>query len=224
MDILIAYERNQLVTNEFRALGFNAYSCDIKECAGDHPEWHIRNDAEKVITGHNWLFIGLHLPCTKLAVSGNRTYGKHKPRYAERLNALDYSVRIWNKARRVAKHVYLENPVGALNGDSRMPRLQTIHPYYFGDEFQKITCLFLHNLLYLVHNKTDDLFGRKTHVSKGEFVTFASGKQMPKWYAETASTNSEKNREVRNRTFPGIAKAIAHQWGDYINNSNLKKA
>ncbi len=106
--------------------------------------------------------------------------------------------------------------MGAMNTDHRLPKPQIIHPYYFGDEAQKTTCLWLHNLPYLIHAEQDTLFEKKTHVKKGKMVTFASGKIMPKWFAETPSTNSEKNRRIRSKTFPGIAKALAEQYTNMV--------
>jgi hypothetical protein len=110
--------------------------------------------------------------------------------------------------------VYMENPMGAINGDRRLPKPQIIQPYYFGDEFQKTTCLWLHGLPQLQHFKEDDLFATKTHVGKGEMVVYESGCVMPKWYAETPTWGgNEKNRRIRSKTFPGIAAAMANQWG-----------
>jgi hypothetical protein len=84
-------------------------------------------------------------------------------------------------------------------------------PYYFGDEFQKTTCLWLKGLPPLTHSASSDLFQERTHVGRGEFVTFASGKRMAKWYAELRA--SDKRGHIRSKTFPGIAEAMAAQWG-----------
>ena len=89
---------------------------------------------------------------------------------------------------------------------------QIIQPYFFGDEAQKTTCLWLHNLSPLFHADKPDLFNDKvTHVDKGEFIEFASGKRMQRWYA---SLRADKDRGgIRSKTFPGIARAMAEQWG-----------
>lgn len=88
---------------------------------------------------------------------------------------------------------------------------QIIQPYYFGDEFQKTTCLWLKNLPPLEHASEDDWFIKKTHVSKGEFVTYPSGKKMPEWYAKLRSDGDRSTK--RSRSFLGIALAMATQWG-----------
>jgi len=116
--------------------------------------------------------------------------------------------------------------MGAINGDERLPKPQIIQPYFFGDEFQKTTCLWLHGLPFLYHNKTLNLFDTEiTHVGKGEMVEFISKKgvkkSQPKWYADALSLPAYERSEVRSKTFPGIAKAIASQWSEYLNN-NIK--
>jgi hypothetical protein len=110
----------------------------------------------------------------------------------------------------------MENPVGAMNRDPRLPKPQIIQPYFFGDEFQKTTCIWLKNLPALYHNPTVNLFDQNiTHVSKGAFYMNDKGYRMPLWLAQTPSTRSEKNREIRSKTFNGIAQAMAKQWSDH---------
>jgi hypothetical protein len=214
MNILIGCEESQTVTKAFRAMGFNAFSNDLVECSGGHPEWHLQMDVMDAIDFMDWNFIGLHPVCTKLTLSGNRHYAKGKPRHQERLDAVEWTIDLWEKAVKKAGMVYLENPMGALNGDSRLPKPQIIQPYYFGDEFQKTTCLWLHGLPPLQHWEVDTLFGSKTHVSKGEMFEGKNGYRMAKWMADTPSTKSEENRKIRSKTFPGIANAMAEQWGE----------
>ncbi|MNS37852.1 hypothetical protein D3C72_700850 [compost metagenome] len=216
MDILIGCEESQTVTMAFRGRGFNAYSNDLKECSGGFPEFHLQDDVLNVIASKNWDFIGLHPVCTKMALSGNRHYAVGKPKNAQRVQSVEWTIRLWQLAIKKASFVYMENPMGAMNGDSRLPKPQIIQPYFFGDEYQKTTCLWLHNLPPLIHSATGDLFTPKTHVDRGEMVVFKSGKVMPKWFADTPSTKSEENRSIRSKTFPGIAAAMAEQWGDYI--------
>lgn len=207
-------------------MGHEAYSCDLLPCSGGHPEYHFKMDVFKAISGgelitesgikvfiNEWCFIGLHPVCTKMALSGNRHYALGKAKHEERLSSVEWTIDLWNFAKSKCARMYMENPMGALNGDKRLPKPQIIQPYYFGDEFQKTTCLWLYNLPLLFHSK-GDLFSERTHVDKGEMVRFPSGKVMPKWYAETPSNNSEKNRSIRSKTFPGIAKAMADQWND----------
>ena len=213
MKVLIACEESQTVCKAFRERGHEAYSCDILPCSGGRLEWHLQMDVFDSLRYEDWDFIGIHPPCTALTLSGNRHYAYGKPKYNERLAAIDWTVRLWKSAISRAKYVYLENPLGALSSDQRMPKPQIVQPYYFGDEFQKTTCLWLHNLPLLIHTPEQTLFEDKTHVSRGEMVTFKSGKIMPKWYADTPTTNSESNRTIRSKTYEGIAKAMAEQWG-----------
>lgn len=212
MLVLIGCEESQTVAKAFRDKGHEAYSNDLQECSGGHPEYHLQMDVLEAIKLKPWDFIGLHPVCTKMTLSGNRTYGKSKPRYQERLDAVEWTIRLYEAACHKAHKVYMENPMGAMNGDERLPRPQIIHPYYFGEEFQKTTCLWLRNLPPLIHAKENNLFEEKTHVSRGEMFVSKSGKVMAKWYADTPSTKSEANRKIRSKTFLGIATAMAEQW------------
>ena len=213
VDFLIGCEESQTITKALRELGYNAWSNDLKECSGGHPEWHLKMDVFEAINSRQWGFVGLHPVCTKMTLSGNRHYAPGKPKHYERVEAVDWTIKLWQTACEKSKFVYMENPLGAMNNDSRLPKPQIIHPYYFGDEFQKTTCLWRYNLPPLLHCQETNLFEEKTHVGKGEMVQFKSGKVMPKWYADTPSTKSEANRTIRSKTYPGIAKAIAEQWG-----------
>ena len=161
-----------------------------------------------------WDLIGLHPVCTKMTLSGNRHYAPGKLRHHERLEAIEWTIQLWEYACSICERVYMENPMGAMNGDARLPKPQIIQPYYFGDEFQKTTCFWRKGLQPLYHNKTINLFDNKvTHCHRGEMWVAKSGKVMPKWYAESSSTNNEANRTLRSKTFPGVGKAIAEQWG-----------
>lgn len=223
MIILIGFEESQEVTKAFRRKGIEAYSCDLKECSGGHPEWHLQMDIFEAINLKQWDFIGLHPVCTKMTLSGNRHYAPGKVRHNERVEAVEWTINLWQIACKKARCVYMENPMGALNGDKRLPKPQIIQPYYFGDQFQKTTCLWLKNLPPLLHCESDNLFEKKTHVHRGEMWIAKSGKVLPKWYAETASTRSEANRTIRSKTFPGIAKAMANQWVEYFSINEFNK-
>lgn len=215
-NILIGCEESQTVMLSFREMGHDAFSNDIQDCSGDYPEYHLKMCVMDAISSRKWDFIGLHPVCTKMTLSGNRHYAPGKPAHQDRLDAVEWTIKLWEHAVINCDHVYMENPMGAMNKDSRLPKPQIIQPFYFGDEAQKTTCLWLHGLPALEHREIDDLFGHSTHVGRGEMVTFASGKVMPKWFADTPSTKSEKNRAIRSKTFPGIAKAMAEQWGEYL--------
>jgi len=210
---LIGFEESQAVCNEFRAMGHEFYSCDLKPTSGNYPEWHLQMDIYEAIDSREWDFIGLHPTCTKMTLSGNRHYAPGKPRHNERLEAVEWTIKLWQYTISRCGKAYMENPMGAMNSDIRLTKPQIIQPYFFGDEFQKTTCLWLHGLPLLYHSKEVDLFeSNVTHVGRGEMWVAKSGKVMPKWYAESASTNNEANRTLRSKTFPGIAKAIATQW------------
>jgi hypothetical protein len=216
MKILIGCEESQAVTLEFRKLGFEAFSCDLKPCSGGYQDWHIQGDVIEAINSTQWDFIGLHPVCTKMTLSGNRTYGKGKERHNERVEAVEWTIALWELACAKSKRVYMENPMGAMNGDARLPKPQIIQPYYFGDEFQKTTCLWLKGLKPLLHCQQDNLFETKTHVGKGEMTTFKSGCVMPKWYADSKSLPEFERKQLRSKTFPGIAKAMAEQWSKQL--------
>ncbi len=210
---LITHEESQTVTNAFLEKGHDFYSNDIQDCSGNFPKRHLKMDCLIAIELGDWDFIGMHPDCTKMTLSGNRHYAPGKQMHKERLDAVEWTINLWQIAIKKSKRVYMENPMGAMNGDGRLPKPQIIHPYYFGDEFQKTTCIWLHGLKPLLHCPENTLFESKTHVGRGEMWTAKSGKVMPKWFAETASTNNEANRRIRSKTFPGIAKAMATQWG-----------
>lgn len=214
MNVLIGCEKSQTVCIEFRKLGHEAFSCDLQECSGNYPEWHLQTDIFDAIKLKDWDFIGLHPVCTKMTLSGNRHYAPGKEKYSQRVDAVEWTIKLWQTACEKARFVYLENPMGAMNGDKRLPKPQIIQPYYFGDEFQKTTCLWLKNLPYLLHAKSDTLFEQKTHIGKGEMVTFSSGCVMPKWYADAWKLPEYERKELRSKTFPGIAKAMANQWSN----------
>jgi hypothetical protein len=222
MNFLIGFEESQTVTIELRALGINAFSCDLKDCSGGHPEWHLKMDIFEALRLKKWDFIGLHPVCTKMTLSGNRTYAKGKPKHQERIEATEWTIQLWEYVCSVCDHVYMENPMGAMNGNKRLPKPQIIQPYFFGDEFQKTTCLWLKGLEPLYHNKTANLFDSNvSHVGKGEMFEWVSkeGKQkrQPLWFAQAKGFGGAKAakdwKETRSKTFPGIANAIANQWG-----------
>lgn len=196
MKILIACEESQEVCKAFRELGHEAYSCDILECSGGHPEWHIKGDVLEQLN-KGWDMMIAHPPCTHIAVSGARHF-KEKIADGRQQQAIDFFMKLINAP---IERICVENPVCIMSTKYRKPE-QIIQPWMFGDEFQKTTCLWLKNLPKLEPTKI---------VGKGEFVTFKSGKRMSKWFA-TSFGNGKK----RSKTFPGIAKAMAEQWGKCV--------
>jgi len=217
MKVLVACEESQAVTIEFRKLGVEAFSCDIQECSGGHNEWHYQEDVFGVINREHWDIMIAFPPCTYLTVTGARwLYNKDKSRNESRWKSQDEAVD-FVKALYYSdiKKIAIENPVGKLSSLWMKPH-QIIQPYYFGDQAQKTTCIWLKNLPPLTHSKNQDLFNSQTHVSKGEMVTTSTGKTFSKWYWDTSKGKGKERQIARSKTFPGIAKAMATQWTEYI--------
>lgn len=221
MKVLIACEESQRVCAAFREKGHDAYSCDVIECSGGHPEWHIIQDVLPLLNGkcsfitcdgiqHNihdkWDLIIAHPPCTYLAVTGNRwfnvdRYGeKAISRIEERKKAVNFFMQFVNSN---CEKIAIENPVGVMSSLWRKPD-QIIQPYMFGEPFEKKTCLWLKGL-----NKL-----KSTNIVKPlTRVNFDSGKTMSKWYADCWRLPKEQRSKERSKTFEGISKAMADQWG-----------
>ena len=220
VNVLIGCEESQTVTMEFRKLGFNAFSCDLKPCSGGYPEFHLQMDIFIAMQLRKWDFIGIHPVCTKMTLSGNRHYAPGKEKHKERLDSVEWTVELYETACCKSKHVYMENPMGAMNSDPRLPKPQIIQPYYFGDKAMKTTCLWLQGLPKLYHNKEINLFNEEiTHVSQGNFMVHASGKRMNEFHYKTSLLPQSQRAEARSKTFPGIAHAMATQWGEYLINT-----
>jgi hypothetical protein len=204
--VLVACEFSGIVRDAFAARGHDAWSCDLLPT--ERPGNHIQGDVLEVIN-EGWDLMIAHPPCTYLTVTGNSWFNVEKygqraiDRIFDRHKALEFVLRLYHAP---IEKIAIENPVGYLSSAFRKPD-QIIQPYYFGDTFQKTTCLWLKGLLPLTHTPTTPLFAGDW-VDKGEMVTFASGKVMSKWYAESRGDWAE-----RSKTFPGIANAMADQWG-----------
>jgi hypothetical protein len=198
MRVLVACEESQAVTIEFRKLGIEAFSCDIQDCTGGRPEWHIKGDAIKEAYSGKYNLMIAHPPCTHLAVSGARHF-KQKIADGRQKESIVFFMKLANAP---INHIVIENPICIMSRLWREPD-QIIQPYYFGDEFQKTTCLWYKNMPFLKPTKI---------VSRGEFVTFKSGKKMSKFFAESFGDGKS-----RSKTFSGIAEAMAKQWSDLSN-------
>jgi hypothetical protein len=208
MKVLVACEESQAVTIEFRKLGHEAFSCDILPCSGGHPEWHLQQDIFEVI-GKGWDMMIAFPPCTHLAVSGAAHFEK-KREDGRQQEGIDFFMAMVNAP---IHHIAIENPVGIMSNIYKKPS-QIIQPYYFGDEAQKTTCLWLKNLPLLYHNSKPNLFDSfVTHVKPKGNIVFKNGKMYSfasnRWYK-----NDEERSRERSKTFPGIAKAMAEQWGN----------
>jgi hypothetical protein len=218
--ILIACEESQTVCKAFRERGFIAYSNDIQECSGGHPEWHFKMDCFKAINQINPLLLIAHPPCTYLSFAGNSWFNVDKygekaiERHYKRIEAFEFFYKLWSFD---INHICIENPAGYVMNYIKYS--QMIHPYYFGDEYTKKTLLWLKNLPLLIHSKDNNLFDSKTHVDKGEMCKSGSIKY---WGADILKLSNNERSKLRSKTSPCIAKAMAEQWGNYlINEYNL---
>ena len=214
LKVLVACEESQAVTIEFRKLGHEAYSCDLYECSGGHPEWHLQQDVTELLK-EKWDMIIAFPPCTYLTVTGNRWYNierygaKAIQRQKDREEAIKFFMLFANaKCEKIA----IENPVGIMSSEWSKPS-QIIQPWMFGDEAEKTTCLWLKGL---------PLLKSTNEVKPPERVKFKSGKTMPGWYADAWKLPKEERAKLRSKTFPGIAKAMAEQWGNTAIHGGIK--
>lgn len=185
MRILVACEESQAVCKAFRAKGHEAYSCDIIPCSGGHPEWHLQQDVTPLLQQH-WDMIIAFPPCTDLAVSGAR-YFAEKQRDGRQQRSIDFFMQF---AGANCEKIAIENPIGIMSSRWRKPD-QIIQPWQFGHGETKATCLWLKGLPKLV--PTDIVEGREKRIWK-----------MPP---------SADRAKLRSKTYKGIAKAMAEQWG-----------
>ena len=224
MKALVACEESQAVTIELRKRGWEAYSCDIQECSGGHPEWHINSDVIPLVNGNcsfktmdniehtidsKWDLLVAHPVCTLLTVTGNRWFNVERygekaiQRAKDREDAVQFFMVFANAD---CDHICIENPVGIMSTRWRKAD-QIIQPFEFGDAYEKRTCLWLKGLQKLIPTKIVDIPDR---------IQFKSGKTMAKWLSEASKLPKEQRALVRSKTFPGIAKAMASQWGGDI--------
>ena len=198
MKILLACEESQTVTKEFRRLGHEAYSCDILEQSGGYPEWHLQQNVTEVLQ-EKWDMIIAFPPCTDLAVSGAAWFEMKRADGRQQAAVEFFMLFAENPCEKIA----IENPVGIMSTKYKKPS-QIIQPWQFGDSYSKKTCLWLKGLPNLQPTEI---------VEPGEMITYESGKTMPKWYADAWKLSASERSKIRSKTFPGIAKAMADQWG-----------
>ncbi len=182
MRVLIACEESQEVTKAFRALGHEAYSCDLQDCSGGHPEWHIKDNVFNVIYQDWDLRIGFP-PCDHLAVSGARWF-EEKRKDGRQQQGIEFFFKMAEVCNAI------ENPIGIMSTHYRKPD-QIIQPWQFGHGETKATCLWLKGLPLL----------KPTNIVEG---------REGKIWRMTPGPNRAKDRS---RTYEGIAKAMAEQWG-----------
>lgn len=238
MKVLVACEESQTVCKAFRKRGHEAYSCDIVECSGGHPEWHIMQDVIPLLNGNcefetvdgtkhkikeKWDMIIAHPPCTYLTSAGTRHFSlkcnsaeKVVEREKKREEAYNFVLKIANAD---CKKICIENPVGYLNTHWKKPD-QTIHPYFFAanendkeNYVQKRTCLWLKGLNKLQKinslDKPKPLYFCQGDKCKGKAIGWVEG-------LSGISGGQKERAKARSKTFPGIAKAMADQWGVII--------
>lgn len=194
MKILCACEESQACTIQLRALGHEAYSCDLQECSGGFPEWHIKDDCLKYLN-YGWDLLLAFPPCTYLTFAGNR-HLKQEGRTEKRLAAAEFFMQFVNAP---VEHICIENPLGYMSNYYRKPD-QIIHPYMFGDPQLKRTCLWLKNL---------PLLEPTFQLPKPEPVYIdKNGKK--RYFVETCSGSDRQ--KTRSKTFEGIAAAMAWQF------------
>lgn len=210
LKVLVACEESQAVCKAFRALGHEAYSCDIQECSGGHPEWHIQGDVLPLLN-EKWDLIIAHPPCTYLSNAGARWLyagGKlNEERYKKGLDGKEFFLKFLNAN---CNHVAIENPIPSSVYD--LPQYtQVIQPYEYGEPWSKKTCLWLKGLPPLQPTKIIE--DHKPFCSSGSY----SKSHDPKYKGASRKGGSAKSRS---KTFPGIAKAMAEQWSKFIEEQN----
>lgn len=218
MKILIACEESQRVCTAFREKGHEAYSCDIQECSGGHPEWHILSDVLPILNGNakfitqdgkaheisgKWDMIIAHPPCTYLSNAGARHLWKgHKlnlERYKLGLEAKDFFMRFYTAD---CDKICIENPIPSKIFDLP-PYNQTIQPYEHGEPYTKRTCLWIKGLPML----------KPTNIIEAIATFCPSGSYSHKHDNKHRGLFTKDRAKERSKTFWGIARAMAEQWG-----------
>lgn len=220
MNVLVACEESQEVCKAFREKGHRAFSCDIQECSGGHPEWHIMGDVTAYLDNADWFFVTqdgtihdpvfkwdliiAHPPCTYLTVSGNRWFNVERygekaiERERERAEAIKFFMLFANAD---CEKIAIENPIGVMSTVWRKPN-QIIQPYQFGHPYTKQTCLWLKGLPELL--PTDIL---ERPASGWVNQSFTPDGRYGGFNSKFGSA------KTRSKTFHGIALAFADQWG-----------
>lgn len=220
MKVLVACEESQEVCKAFREKGHEAYSADLQDCSGGHPEWHYMGDVIPLLNGNvcfitrggvmvdiigHWDLIIAHPPCTYLCVSGNRwfdfeKYGKEAyQRWRNRVKAAIFFMRI---AGAECNRIAIENPIGIMSSMYRKAD-QIIQPYEFGHKAKKSTCLWLKGLPKLEPTEIVEPDLVQYRCSSGKIATFSAD----------YGVGYGKSGKRRSKTYSGIGKAMAEQWG-----------
>jgi len=210
--ILVACEESQIVTIAFRNLGYEAYSCDILPESGGHPEWRIQDNVLNHLD-KGWDLMIAHPPCTYLSTAGNawnyhpndkhlpkeqrRPHPKFPNRLQQRNEAIIFFLRLIDVD---IPRICVENPKGIMSKIYRKPD-QYIQPYWFGDAHIKTTGLWLKNLPLL----------KPTIILPRPQPIYTDKKGKKRYF-----TDSISDSKIRSKTFLGIAKAFAEQWGPLL--------
>ena len=221
MNILVACEESQAVTKELRRLGHNAFSCDIQECSGGHPEWHIQADVLPLLNGrcsfstmtgamysirYRWDMTIAHPPCTYMSKAGARwMFPKagevDQNRLALAMEAKRFFFQFINAD---CERICVENP-RPLKIVGLPISTQVVQPYEYGHPFSKETCFWLKNLPKLVPTNIVNEYTPFLPSNTGSFSRGGGGSRGVAHNAKDAS-----------KTFEGIAKAMAEQWAGEV--------
>lgn len=198
MKVLIGCEESGVVRDAFRELGHDAWSCDL--LPSDDMTYHLQGDVMRAIKHTDWDLIILHPPCTHLSLSGNRWYGRGTEGFSKRVEAVEWTARLWKLAKANAPRVALENPTSVIFPIlKRECEVQYIQPHQFGHKEVKKTGFALHNLPPLV--PTDELV-----------VPTPGSEEMKEWEKVWRMGPSEERQRLRSRTYEGVGEAMAKQW------------
>lgn len=217
MKVLVACEESQAVCKAFREKGHEAYSCDIIDCSGGHPEWHIKQDVVPLLNGNcefetvdgtkhkiygKWDLIIAHPPCTYLTGASAVELSKHPERLQKGFESVEFFYLILNAD---CEKICVENPPPMKRFE--LPKYsQLIRAYKIGEPHTKAYCLWLKGLPKLDVDETAEK-------PKAEYVWIhkATGKKKSgsKWY----NSDNKNHRLHRSKTPFGLAKAMAEQWG-----------
>lgn len=205
MKVLIACEESQAVCKEFRKLGHEAYSCDVLDCSGGHPEWHIKGDVMPLLK-EKWDMIIAFPPCTYLSNAGAcwlfRGGKVNQERYEKGLKAKEFFMSFYNAD---CEKIVIENPVASKIFE--LPKYsQIIQPWQFGEPYSKRTCLWIKGLPNLEPTEI---------ITEGitQWVNGGSKKADGTSRSKAARAATFRDSKTKSKTFPGIAKAMAEQWG-----------
>ena len=239
LNVLVCCEESQRICIEFRKLGHNAYSCDLQECSGGHPEWHVKGDClplvslkEKraffgepipvfytqdgerhILPNHKWDLVIAHPPCTYLSRAGERLLNvdRYGDYAKERLIEREKAVDFFMKFTKIdCNHWVIENPIGCMTKRYRKPDM-IIQPYFWYDNVKKSTCLWTKGLPNLVPYTTEE-----PELDLYEYEKDGHKIQVDRFFTRTRRLPKEERQRLRSKTFPGFAKALAEQYSAYL--------